>query len=81
MAFCACDGKPKEQTWTENIEGRKQDKDKIDMWMSLRCTTRTIESNVGILQEIDWNIDHALLKPLLRHIRSGMLSAASLDKS
>lgn len=81
IAFCASDGRSKEQTWTENIEDWNPDKDKIDMWVTLRCTTRTIASNGGILQEVDRNIDHEFLKPLLRHIRCRMLSAASLDKS
>jgi hypothetical protein len=81
IAFCRSDGRSKEQTWTENIEDWKKDKENIDMWMSLRCTTRTIASNTGVLQEVDRNIDHEFLKPLLRHIRCGMLSAASLDKS
>ena len=65
--------------WTEDINQHPLDTELA--WMKLRCTTRNIAADGGILMDVDSNIDHNLLKALLRDIRSKMLTASSMDKS
>jgi hypothetical protein len=65
--------------WTEDIKQHPLDTELA--WMKLRCTTRNIAADGGILMAVDSNIEHNLLKGLLRDIRSKMLTASSMDKS
>jgi hypothetical protein len=65
--------------WTEDINQHPLDTELA--WIKLRCTTRNIAADGGILMDVDSNIEHNLLKGLLRDIRSKMLTASSMDKS
>jgi hypothetical protein len=64
--------------WTIDIQQWPND---VDKWISLRCTTKTITFNHEILPESDDNIDHSLLKPLLRKNRSALLTPSYIDKN
>jgi hypothetical protein len=51
----------------------------VDQWISLRCTTKTIACQARILIESDDNIDHEVLKPLLRKIRNSLKTPTYID--
>jgi hypothetical protein len=69
----------KQDQWTEDII--EQPLDSILSWIKLRGTTQRITANHCILMDVDSNIEHNLLKHLLRHIRSKMLTASSTDQN
>jgi hypothetical protein len=51
----------------------------VDQWISLRCTTKTIAYQARILIESDDNIDHDVLKQLLRKIRNSLKTPTYID--
>jgi hypothetical protein len=70
-----------QHSWTTDLEKWNQQTDHILNWISLRCTTKTICYDQKMLVENDENIDHKLLKHLLRKIRGRLLTPSFLNKS
>ena len=67
-------------SWTTDIsKWPKQHHNNIDNWILLRCTTKAIAWQNKILVQSDDNIDHELLKPLLRKIRNSIMTPSYID--
>jgi hypothetical protein len=65
--------------WTTDISNWPQDSTIVDKWISLRCTTKTIAYQNKILVQNDDNIDHDVLKPMLRKIRNSIKTPSYID--
>jgi len=78
---CQPDAIVNHHPWITDIFRWPQHTNNIIDWISLRCTTKTIAYQQRILVENDDNIDHELLKPVLRKIRSALRTPSFIDKS
>jgi hypothetical protein len=70
----------KQEDIEEDIEEDKDNHMRIDNWIKLRCTTKSIANGAMKLQQGAENITHTVLNPLLSKIRSSLKTPSFLDK-